>query len=335
MEKHKRVAIYVSVLVALVVLAGATITFAQGPILPERLGFGSEVGRPPWPGSGRGPGFRNNETLNAAIAEFLGISVEELEGALAGGETIRTLVEESGLDMTDFQAALQAARAEMLQQAVADGNITQEQAEQMIDRQGESNVFGRVGKGGFGSRDKDGTVWQTTFAEALGIPVEQLEERLTGGETIRSLVEESGLDTTDFQTALQAARAEMLQQAVAEGNITQEQAEQMTDRQSELNVFGHSGKGGFGLRDKDSTVWQTTLAEVLGIPVEQLEERLAGGETIRTLVEESGLDMAEVQTALQAARAEMLQQAVADGSITQEQAGRMLNHLSVRRNRGW
>ena len=205
----------------------------------------------------------------------------------------------------------------------------------MIDRQGESNVFGRVGKGGFGSRDKDGTVWQTTFAEALGIPVEQLEERLTGGETIRSLVEESGLDTTDFQTALQAARAEMLQQAVAEGNITQEQAEQMTDRQSELNVFGHSGKGGFGLRDKDSTVWQTTLAEVLGIPVEQLEERLAGGETIRTLVEESGLDMAEVQTALQAARAEMLQQAVADGSITQEQAGRMLNHLSVRGNRGW
>jgi hypothetical protein len=38
---------------------------------------------------------------------------------------------------------------------------------------------------------------------------------------------------------------------------------------------------------------------------------------------------------LQAARAEMLQQAVADGIITQEQADRMLNHLSVRRNRGW
>jgi uncharacterized protein (DUF433 family) len=223
----------------------------------------------------------------------------------------------------------------MLQQAVAEGSITQEQADRMLDRQSELNVFGHSGKGGFGSRDKDGTVWQTTFAEALGIPVEQLEERLAGGETIRSLVEESGLDTTDFQTALQAARAEMLQQAVADGSITQEQADRILDRQSKQNGFGPGGKGRLGLRDKDGTVWQTTIAEVLGIPVEELEEHLAGGETIRTLVEELGLDITDVQSALQAARAEMLQQAVANGSITQEQADRMLNHLSVRKNRGW
>ena len=232
MKKHKRVAIFVSVLVALVVLAGATITFAQGPILPDRLGFGSEGGHPTWPGPGRGPGFRDNETLNDAIAEFLGISVEELEGALAGGETIRTLVEELGLDMTDFQAALQAAHAEMLQQAVADGNITQEQADRMIYRQGALNVFGHVGKGGFGLRDKDGTAWRTTLAEVLGIPVEQLEKRLADGETIRTLVETLGFDMAEVQTALQAARAEMLQQAVADGSITQEQAERMLNHLS-------------------------------------------------------------------------------------------------------
>jgi len=133
MEKHKRVAIFVSVLVALVVLAGATITFAQGPTLPDRLGSRSGGRRPPWPGSGRGLGIRDNEILNAAIAEFLGISVEELEEALADGEIIRTLVEESGLDMAEVQTALQAARAEMLQQAVADGSITQEQADLMLN----------------------------------------------------------------------------------------------------------------------------------------------------------------------------------------------------------
>ncbi len=328
MEKHKRVAIFVSVLVALVVLAGATIAFAQGPTLPDRLGSRSGGRRPPWPGSGRGLGIRDNEILNAAIAELLGMSVEELEEYLAGGETIRTLVEESGLDMAEVQTALQAARAEMLQQAVAEGNITKEQAEQITDRQSELKVFGHAGKGRFGLKDKDDTAWQTTLAEVLGIPTEELEEHLAGGETIRTLVEELGLDMAEVQTALQAARAEMLQQAVAEGNITQEQAVQMTDRQSELKVFGHAGKGRFGLKDKDDTAWQTTLAEVLGTPTEELEEYLAGGETIRTLVEELGLDMAEVQAALQAARAEMLQQAVADGSITQEQADRMLNNLS-------
>jgi uncharacterized protein (DUF433 family) len=227
MEKHKRVAIYVSVIVALVVLAGATITFAQGPILPDRLGSRSGVGRPPWPGPGRGLGFRNNETLNAAIAEFLGISVEELEEALADGETIRMLVEESGLDITDFQVALQAARAEMLQQAVADGSITQEQADRKLDRQRKQNGFGRGGQGRFGLKDKDGTAWQTTIAEVLGIPVEEVEEHLAGGETIRTLVEELGLDMAEVQTALQVARTEKLQQAVADGIITQEQADRM------------------------------------------------------------------------------------------------------------
>ena len=238
MEKHKRVAIYVSVIVALVVLAGATITFAQGPILPDRLESTSGVGRPPWPGPGRGLGFRNNEILNAAIAELLGISVEELEEAFANGETIRTLVEESGLDMAEVQIALQAARAEMLQQAVADGSITQEQADRKLDHQSKQNGFGRAGKGRFGLKDKDGAVWQTTLAEVLGISVEQLQEAFADGETIRTLVDELGLDITDVQTALQAAHAEMLQQAVAEGKITQEQADRMLNH---LRVHRYRG----------------------------------------------------------------------------------------------
>jgi len=333
MEKHKRVAIFVSVLVALVVLVGAKITFAQEPTLPDSLGSRSEGGHPTWPGPGRGPGIRDNAALNAAIAELLGMSVEELEGALADGETIRTLIEESGLDMAEVQTALQTARAEMLQQAVADGSITQEQADQMLDRQSEPKGSGRVGKGGFGLKDKDDTAWQTTLAEVLGISVEQLEGHLAGGETIRTLVETLGFDMAEVQAALQAARAEMLQQAVADGSITQEQADRMLDHQREPKGFGHEGKGRHGLRDKDDTVWRTTFAEVLGISVEELEKHLAGGETIRTLVETLGFDMAEVQAALQAARAEMLQQAVADGSITQEKADRMLNHLSGRRNR--
>ncbi|MFC2054659.1 hypothetical protein ACFLV7_10275, partial [Chloroflexota bacterium] len=187
----------------------------------------------------------------------------------------------------------------------------------------------------FGLKDKDGTVWQTTLADVLGISVEQLEEAFADGETIHMLVDELGLDITDVKTALQAARADLIQQAVADGSITQEQADRMLDRQSKQNGFGRAGKGRFGLKDKDGTVWQTTLAEVLGISVEQIEEALADGETIRTLVDELGLNITDVKTALQAARAEMLQQAVAEGKITQEQADRMLNHLRVRRYRGW
>lgn len=72
---------------------------------------------------------RNGEPL----AEILGISVEELRETIADGKTITELAEAKGMSMEDVALALGDHYTDCIQQAVADGNITQEQADQWLE----------------------------------------------------------------------------------------------------------------------------------------------------------------------------------------------------------
>ena len=72
------------------------------------------------------------------------------------------------------------------------------------------------------------------FAEALGFEPEALQARLEAGETLRSIAEGQGLDIEGFRELRQQARAEALEAAVADGVITQEQADRMLSRMDRL-----------------------------------------------------------------------------------------------------
>lgn len=76
------------------------------------------------------------EMMHTALADALGMSVDELEAALAEGVSPRQLIEEAGLNLDAIQAARQAARDQALAEAVADGRLTQEEADLLRERQG-------------------------------------------------------------------------------------------------------------------------------------------------------------------------------------------------------
>ena len=69
-----------------------------------------------------------------------------------------------------------------------------------------------------------------SFAETLGITAEQLEARLEGGEMMWQIVEAEGATWEEFITLMQQARSTMLEQAVEEGTMSQEQADFMNSR---------------------------------------------------------------------------------------------------------
>jgi lambda repressor-like predicted transcriptional regulator len=73
------------------------------------------------------------EYLNRAalMAEALGMTVEELEAARAKGQTLTDLLEAQGLDATTVRDRLEEAHEAALEQAVADGILTQEEADAM------------------------------------------------------------------------------------------------------------------------------------------------------------------------------------------------------------
>jgi len=70
----------------------------------------------------------------AVLAEALGLTVEDLQAARAEGKSIQQLAEEQGVSPEDLQAALKAAHLAAIDQAVVDGTLTQEQADQLKER---------------------------------------------------------------------------------------------------------------------------------------------------------------------------------------------------------
>jgi formaldehyde-activating enzyme involved in methanogenesis len=102
----------------------------------------------------------------ALMAAALGMTVEELQTALAEGKTFRELMSELELDMATMRENVQAAFEAVLAQAVEDGVITQEQADAMKDGAGRGFGMGPLplpegfqGKGGFRGRGGFGGRW--------------------------------------------------------------------------------------------------------------------------------------------------------------------------------
>jgi hypothetical protein len=92
-----------------------------------------------------------------ALAEQLGLNSDELTAEVNSGKTIAQIADEKGVDRTDLIAALESAHQDALAQAVADGYLTQEQAdaslaqmsgryEWMIDNAGAG--YGMMGRRG-------------------------------------------------------------------------------------------------------------------------------------------------------------------------------------------
>ncbi len=87
------------------------------------------------------------------------------------------------------------------------------------------------------------------FAQALGITPAELETRRQAGDTLWSIAQEKGLTTEQFQEMMTTARTNAANQAVADGVITQAQADFMLQHMDSMmdNGFGPGfgpGNGG-------------------------------------------------------------------------------------------
>jgi hypothetical protein len=83
-----------------------------------------------------------------AVAEALGLTSEELQAAHDSGQTFYDIAAAQGLTVEEAQALMADVRAQALEQAVADGKITQEQADWMAQRMQGGMGYGRGACGG-------------------------------------------------------------------------------------------------------------------------------------------------------------------------------------------
>lgn len=177
-----------------------------------------------------------------------------------GGYTSEDLAEALGISVDDLNVAYQTASQNAINQALSEGLITQSQADQLLER-GYAFPFFK-GRNWFTESSID---YQALLAEALGIPVERLEEayqqayqaridqavvdgRLTEEEADFIRGQEALFSNESFRSSMQSAFETAVQQAVVEGVITQSQADQILSRSGSGAGFlnFHGGLRGFG-----------------------------------------------------------------------------------------
>ena len=84
-------------------------------------------------------------------------------------------------------------------------------------------------------------------ADLTGLGVDDIEERRQAGETIQDIAESEGLEASDVTDSALEARRALLDERVAEGAISQEDADAMLDRMGErVQTRMESGSGPFG-----------------------------------------------------------------------------------------
>ncbi len=165
-----------------------------------------------------------------------------------------TFAEELGVSTDELAPAAKAAAIAAINQAVANGDLTQDVADRMIEN---VNNWDGDGCGWIGFRlghwahhaarvEFMSGVFESA-AEALGMELSELREALQDS-TLEEVAEAQGVDYADVVAAALASAKADLDAAVEAGNITQEKAEEIYARlETWLN---EGGIGNWGDRER-------------------------------------------------------------------------------------
>jgi hypothetical protein len=156
-----------------------------------------------------------------------------------------------GISVEEYDSAVEQAQEQTLDEAVAEGWLTQEQADQMRERMEQApgmRPWGRMDKG-FGRHGR-GISLLSVAADELGMSHTDLMAELHDGKTIADVASERGLDPQTIADAYIAQLSEHLSQAVEDERLTQRMADSMLEQAKEqvdeqLNsIWEDCGPGG-------------------------------------------------------------------------------------------
>ncbi len=206
------------VLAVLVLFIGSTAVWAHGPNrMPGRGGF-AERSRPV-------------QHVVRAISETLGLSPEELRAELQAGKTVADIAAEQGVPLEDVVAAITTPLGERLEQRVAAGDLTQEEADTILAVATQKVETWLNQPWPVPTSDQRGQWIERArqvfadIAEALRLSPEELRAELQAGKTVADIAAEQGVPLEDVVAAITTPLGERLEQRVAAGDLTQEEAD--------------------------------------------------------------------------------------------------------------
>lgn len=184
------------------------------------------------------------EVMEAVVTET-GLEPQAILQQLRDGSTLADIITANGGSVDNVIAVALGNVQERIAQAVENGNLTQERADELL-ASAETRITewmnNPLPEGGFGLRDRlnnrdqhfDGAIRQAL--EDAGLTVEEVREQLQNGATLRQILTDAGVDVDALMSEVLANAQTRLDEAVANNRITAEQAAQrLTQIQERLN----------------------------------------------------------------------------------------------------
>ena len=223
--------------------------------MQEKNAGNESAGKIQYPGQNRGPGMGGcnkqgqmhkgpgmmREQGAKILADLTGRDVESIkEDARTNHKPIREMAKDAGV-YDQFMAKHLELAKEHMNKAVADGKMTQEQADKMLQNMKDGKHFGP--KDGMHKHMMQGPGMMQAenakiLADLTGRDVESIkEDARTNHKPIREMAKDAGVYDQFMAKHLELAK-EHMNKAVADGKMTQEQADKMLQNMKDGKHFG-------------------------------------------------------------------------------------------------
>src|SRR3954466_3086840 len=186
---------------------------------------------------------KNLVIAGLAVAAFAGAGAAIAANRPTAKDEQKAVIDDAakqlGVQPDKLQSALQQALVNRIEQAVKDGRLTREQADQLEARikAGDVPITPPFGSGGFGHHGRgDGPghggfgVFRDAFAAAqsyLGVSDQDLRTALRSGKSLADVAKAKGKTTEGLQKAMVDSITKSADQAVKDGKLTKQQRDDL------------------------------------------------------------------------------------------------------------
>ena len=181
--------------------------------------------------------------LLAVVISGAATSAQEGDGPV--GSFLGKVAEKLGVSQDELETAIEEARIESIDEAVADGRLTEEQGERLKERAEDGGPLLGPGFGRFVCHRAAVGVLDAA-ATVLDLPRDDLLQQLQDGSSLGDVAEAQGMSVDDFKAALLEQVKTQLDEKVADEDLTQEQADNLYSRLEENIDDIVSGTAGDG-----------------------------------------------------------------------------------------
>ena len=281
------------------------------------------------------------EVLQVA-SEETGLPIRDIISQMQPeGATLADVIQANGGSVDAVVTASVTNVTERTNQAVIDGNITQEQADRLLN-----NLEQLITDGINGDLPKSGPIrnmarmLMTAITDETGMDARDVIQSARDGATLAEVIEANGGSVDNVIASAVATVTERVNEGIANGRLTQEQADNILGSIEQTLTDILNGEFERPIRDRlndrprDNDGRRPVvigvirqIADETGLTVQDIIPLLRDGATPADILTDNGVDVDAFVDSLLVTAEERLATGVENGRITQEQADERLDTI--------